>query len=206
MALKIISVVLFTVFFSEAVTLMCYKCTTPVPYGTCTTTANCSQNEQCNSITNTTYHGTGSSNKMCSASCANRSVNVGMLSYTSQCCASDLCNNTADSSNGKMCYICIDTNCSTNRTLDCKGDEDKCITGTATLNGVNTTLKGCASKNFCDNYNVLVLNLIKIYNVSCHDAGLRNSAQSLTQGAMLLLVPILHMLFSICDLFYEVLL
>lgn len=36
----------------------------------------------------------------------------------------------SDSSNGKVCYTCNETNCSTNRPLECKGVEDQCITGT----------------------------------------------------------------------------
>ncbi|KAI2659068.1 CD59 glycoprotein [Labeo rohita] len=64
-------------------------------------------------------------------------------------------------------------------------------------NGTTTTLKGCASKNICDNTGLLKLKMPDVKNVSCCDQKLCNSAQSLTQGAVLLLVPMLPVLFSI---------
>ncbi|XP_018966241.1 sperm acrosome membrane-associated protein 4-like [Cyprinus carpio] len=190
MALQIISVVLFTVFFSEALTLKCYSCSTPVPPETCTETANCnSQSTQCSSIT---YNGTVV--KSCSASCGILSVNVEQFLMTSRCCNSDLCNITTDLSNGMKCYTCSATNCL--NTLACKGDESQCITATAELVGTNTTLKGCASKSVCDNSALLQQQMPNIRNVSCCVGHLCNNGQSLTQGALLLLVAILPLLFS----------
>ncbi|KAK2874067.1 hypothetical protein Q8A67_021220 [Cirrhinus molitorella] len=199
MALQIIPVLLFTVFFSEALTLMCYDCIRAD--SECLNTENCtSQDEQCSSIT--TYIKGMSKNKGCTAVCSNESVNVVQIGMTSKCCDSDLCNNDAqDSPNKMMCYYCTDKNCS--NTLGCKGDERQCITVTAESDeNTTTTFKGCASKSVCDNTELLqqqqLLQLIgKIKSASCCGENLCNSVQSLTQGAVLLLVPMLPVLFSI---------
>ncbi|XP_050979108.1 ly6/PLAUR domain-containing protein 8 [Labeo rohita] len=198
MALQIISVLLFTVFFSEALTLMCYNCITPVPPGTCTQNVNCtSQSAKCSSVT--TYNPNVTSVTSCNTLCDNWSVNVGQIRMTSQCCESDYCNNVTQdlTSNTMMCYSCNGKTYSD--ILPCKGDERQCITVTAELfgNGTTTTLKGCASKNICDNTGLLKLKMPDVKNVSCCDQKLCNSAQSLTQGAVLLLVPMLPVLFSI---------
>lgn len=99
-----------------------------------------------------------------------------------------------------MCYTCNDINCPNTQKLECKGEESQCITATGFV-GSNTaiTLKGCASKNVCGNGILLpqlVHQLANVSNVLCCDGNLCHSAQSLTQGAMLLLVPVIPVLFS----------
>ncbi|XP_077059941.1 uncharacterized protein LOC143711818 [Siphateles boraxobius] len=193
MALQIISVVLFTVFFSEALTLMCYNCNTTTEC----TQANCSSS--CSSMTN--HNGNNITFvKKCadSAWCFNSSINLGLIWMSSQCCSSNLCNNATVSENGLSCYTCNDKDC-TNR-LKCKGGEDHCIT--ATGESLQNTVKGCASKNICDNITLLNNTLPQQHlSSSCCRGNLCNNAQKMTQGPVLLLVPILSLLFYILGLF-----
>ncbi|XP_067243275.1 phospholipase A2 inhibitor gamma subunit B-like [Chanodichthys erythropterus] len=196
MALQIISLLLFTVFFSKALTLECYNCTTIASSATCTQTANCSSNSHCRYMT--TYY---AEIKSCtdSALCANWTMHVGQYNMVSRCCASDHCNNApaADPDNELTCYTCSDTNCS--KTLKCKGVENQCITATVGFNGTNSIIKGCASQNICNNSTLVNPALpqgLIVSSVSCCGANLCNNAQSTTQG-LFLLVPILSLLFSI---------
>ncbi|XP_048029274.1 uncharacterized protein LOC125256960 [Megalobrama amblycephala] len=221
MALQIISVLLFTVFFSKALTLVCYNCLTLVPPGTCKQTANCSSNVGCNSIT--IYNGSNiGNNNWCanSSSCDNWSITLGRIRRSSLCCTSDLCNKAtaSDSENGLMCYTCNDIHCSNTQTQKCKGEENQCITTTVNVN--NIISKGCASQNFCKNStlwrnallssivgnsilpnNVLLNNSqfqqLSMSSVSCCGANLCNNAPSMAQEAVLLLVPVLSSFLSI---------
>ncbi|ROI16269.1 hypothetical protein DPX16_12387 [Anabarilius grahami] len=149
MALQIIRVLLFTVFFSKALTLECYNCPTIAPSGTCTQTANCSSNLQCSY--KSTYNG---DSKSCidSALCANWSINVGQYDVSSYCCASNRCNNApaADPENGLMCYTCSETNCSNTQTLKCKGVDTQCFNAAASDSENGLMCYTCSDKN-CSN-------------------------------------------------------
>lgn len=64
------------------------------------------------------------------------------------------------------------------------------------------TFKGCASQNLCDNSTLLNSALSRqVFKSSCCGANLCNNAQKMTQGPVLLLVPILSLLFYILDFF-----
>ncbi|XP_048029275.1 phospholipase A2 inhibitor gamma subunit B-like [Megalobrama amblycephala] len=194
MALQIISVLLFTVFFSEALTLVCYNCTTTGSSETCTQNATCPSN-----FTQCSYISTNSSigQKSCAASCDNWSIHSEVFKMSSQCCPTDLCNKSPAADNELTCYTCSDTNCS--KTLKCKGDENRCITATVGFSGTNSNVKGCASQNICNNSALVNLALSQgliVSSVSCCGANLCNNAQSTAQG-LFLLVPILSLLFSI---------
>ncbi|KAG1950070.1 macrophage-stimulating protein receptor [Pimephales promelas] len=143
MALHIITVVLFTVFVSEALTLTCFNCT-GTPPATCTSTANCSQ---CSSTNTTMASIDGRNNvdvKSCDTGpCVNLTINSALIRISSKCCSSDYCNNATDSENGLSCDV-------TGGTLKCKVGENQCFTVTVGFNGTNLNLKGCASQNICN--------------------------------------------------------
>ncbi|XP_058258185.1 urokinase plasminogen activator surface receptor-like [Hemibagrus wyckioides] len=84
---------------------------------------------------------------------ANVGVAKGFLSIS--CCESDNCNciiipEPDNKPNGLQCLSCkglTDTTCSSY--ISCVGNQDHCMTGTV-LTLANLTIKGCASKGFCD--------------------------------------------------------
>ncbi|XP_060723234.1 urokinase plasminogen activator surface receptor-like [Tachysurus vachellii] len=84
---------------------------------------------------------------------ANVGVAMGFLFIS--CCNSDNCNRfvvpeSSNKPNGLQCLICNGsryTACSSS--ISCVGNQDHCMTGTV-LTLANLTIKGCASKGFCD--------------------------------------------------------
>ncbi|XP_056324164.1 sperm acrosome membrane-associated protein 4-like [Danio aesculapii] len=188
MARQIISVFFFTLFFPKALTLMCVSC--DMPSLNCSKKT-CSSGFQCISIIKNNVIDTMDCAKGTSG---NWTVDFGWLRL--KVCSSDLCNNATDSNNGKSCYTCSGTDCS--QTISCKGDETQCITATGAN---NATFKGCASQNVCDN-TALAEYAIHQYgyantSLSCCNGNLCNNGQILRQGAVLLLLPVLSLLFSI---------
>ncbi|XP_039530078.1 phospholipase A2 inhibitor subunit gamma B-like [Pimephales promelas] len=172
MALHIITVVLFTVFVSEALTLTCFNCT-GTPPATCTSTANCSQ---CSSTNTTMASIDGRNNvdvKSCDTGpCVNLTINSALIRISSKCCSSDYCNNATDSENGLSCDV-------TGGTLKCKVGENQCFTVTVGFNGTNLNLKGCASQNICNSTlrNITLPPGVNIFNFSC-----LHEAKNMTQG------------------------
>ncbi|KAA0719756.1 hypothetical protein E1301_Tti022784 [Triplophysa tibetana] len=77
-------------------------------------------------------------------SCGSLSINYGL----SRTLVSVQCYFTSTRPNGKQCYYCDGTSCLNK--LDCLGIEDRCITTIKTTKAHRKTLKGCASKSFCD--------------------------------------------------------
>ncbi|KAF4079350.1 hypothetical protein AMELA_G00192200 [Ameiurus melas] len=84
---------------------------------------------------------------------ANVGVANGFLSIS--CCESESCNciiipELDNKPNGLQCLSCkrlTDTECISS--ISCVGSQDHCMTGTV-LDLANLTIKGCASKSFCD--------------------------------------------------------
>ncbi|KAL6483679.1 hypothetical protein MHYP_G00085510 [Metynnis hypsauchen] len=141
-----------------ALTLKCYRCI-PGLSGICTDTQmDCS--DQCASMT-TVMNADGLQHermwKICAIAgqCLSGSLNLGVVNLTinSQCCSTDLCNSQKvpalpqQPANGMKCYTCTENGCS--ETMSCKGDEDRCISTTVTAGGVQTPMKGCASRSLC---------------------------------------------------------
>ncbi|XP_053096524.1 urokinase plasminogen activator surface receptor isoform X2 [Pangasianodon hypophthalmus] len=139
------------------------------------------------------------SGKSCSqtGACTSYSLNLGVskTTFNSICCDSDLCNSgpvpVVDlQPNGKQCYFCVGNNCLGN--VHCEGIEDHCISYTDVINGRNVTLKGCASKNFCDTSSSrLRLSSMNItsreVSVKCCKGNLCNGAESVTLSFFLML-------------------
>ncbi|XP_063043310.1 urokinase plasminogen activator surface receptor-like [Engraulis encrasicolus] len=97
--------------------------------------------------------------KTCSQSdmCIVGSINFGTsrVKVENTCCSTHLCNGKTppesreDISNGNRCYTCRNGDCSS--TVECLGDEDRCVTSIATdEEGRSTGIqKGCASMSIC---------------------------------------------------------
>uniref|UniRef100_A0A673YZR7 UPAR/Ly6 domain-containing protein n=1 Tax=Salmo trutta TaxID=8032 RepID=A0A673YZR7_SALTR len=125
--------------------------------------------------------------KSCSvpAQCLTESLNFGMMRtmITSICCNTDLCNSqksTKTPPNGKKCFTCTGTDCTS--TLSCVGDEDRCISTT----GSNMTMKGCASKSICVGDESGALRTTMGMDMKCCEGNLCNNAQSIGLSPLLL--------------------
>uniref|UniRef100_A0A8C2A2H1 Snake toxin/toxin-like domain-containing protein n=1 Tax=Cyprinus carpio TaxID=7962 RepID=A0A8C2A2H1_CYPCA len=100
MALQIISVVLFTVFFSEGMSCRIHfnLSIAFIIFYLLINSEKCKMLLTCfayeSSLFLMLFFADGTVVKSCSASCGILSVNVGQLGMTSRCCDSDLCNNT----------------------------------------------------------------------------------------------------------------
>ncbi|CAH2318750.1 Hypothetical predicted protein [Pelobates cultripes] len=144
----------------------CYNNTTPNCEGSIATCASCL------TIITEEGHGNGSVS-MIEKSCnlypevCNISYSVTAdnfhLGFVSSCCDTDLCNhdtivaptkNTTE--NGVVCPSCVlqnGTECVTNQTMRCVGDETRCISFSGKLfdqgSCKNLTLQGCVTENVC---------------------------------------------------------
>ncbi|XP_073727613.1 phospholipase A2 inhibitor and Ly6/PLAUR domain-containing protein-like [Misgurnus anguillicaudatus] len=178
--------------------LKCYQCVNVT--GSCTgvaMTCPTANYTTCMSATSiSTLAGVMSTSKLKSCYipqyCGNVSVNVGVSKsvVSMQCCNTDLCNSqdvpdsSSNSPNGKQCYYCDGKTCSNK--LSCLGNEDYCITATATANitSLPPIVKGCASKMICDAASHVPQGYGQI---SCCQGNLCNSAVSVTQNLVFLL-------------------
>uniref|UniRef100_A0AAY4BXC8 UPAR/Ly6 domain-containing protein n=1 Tax=Denticeps clupeoides TaxID=299321 RepID=A0AAY4BXC8_9TELE len=91
--------------------------------------------------------------------CQNSSFNFGTskIVLTTKCCTTDLCNSGSftgekstslnDTQNGRKCFSCSATDC--NSTVNCVGNEDRCIKAIVDSGGLKKMMKGCVTKNSC---------------------------------------------------------
>ncbi|XP_051733841.1 prostate stem cell antigen-like [Ctenopharyngodon idella] len=180
-----ISVFLLFILFTAGHSLRCYECNGLT--GSCVgqTVQTCpSGYSQCESLTGVTQIGDITSKekfKGCAPVCRSGSINFGLVRMTTSCCNTDLCNlqdapDPSNVPNGKKCYYCDGQTCS--KTLSCSGDEDRCITATATSGGQTVVVKGCVSKSFCD----ATTSVRNVESISCCEGNLCNGAQSVSQS------------------------
>ncbi|XP_036448127.1 uncharacterized protein LOC118822905 [Colossoma macropomum] len=193
-----VTLALISVLLPQALALQCYICI-PDLSGTCTKTQkDCP--DQCGSKTTVTNVG-GQQQEFnwnyctVASECVNGSINLGLLkmAFNSKCCSTDLCNSQLvpalpqGSPNGKRC--CADKHCT--RTMSCEGDEDHCVSATATAGGVQVTMKGCASRGFCTAHPSDIEEAGIAGDVSCCEGDLCNSAERVKLSLLIMLVPLI---------------
>ncbi|XP_060937808.1 phospholipase A2 inhibitor and Ly6/PLAUR domain-containing protein-like [Limanda limanda] len=192
------------VLLPKASTLRCYECT-PDALGSCKDTAKqCpSYGYQCGALKVTFYAGASKVNELNMKSCVlaeqcvEGSLNFGVSRtvITSKCCTSDLCNiqparaPVKSTPNGKKCFRCEGQTCS--GTLNCEGNEDRCITTTVDVAGEKITMKGCASQLMCVGSETAQLPGGIGVGLSCCQGDYCNSAISTRAGLLLLVAPLL---------------
>ncbi|XP_017343372.1 phospholipase A2 inhibitor and Ly6/PLAUR domain-containing protein isoform X2 [Ictalurus punctatus] len=208
-----VTLILSCLLFSTALALQCYLCV-PDPSGNCENTVmDCP--DQCGSMTLTmniggTIKNISTKSCMSATECVNGSVNLAdLMSITNtKCCTTDLCNEetppalTNQPSNGQRCYACAGETCSgdcqgrdcinTIETVDCVGNEDRCINITVSAFGFTTSMEGCATKSVCDSAparNLMGLGIAT--GVQCCEGYLCNIAESNTLSFLVMLVPLL---------------
>ncbi|KAI4877763.1 hypothetical protein NFI96_028381, partial [Prochilodus magdalenae] len=186
-------------------TLSCYQCK-PDASGTCKTTqAVCT--DHCASVTTFVRSGGQEhaiSAKGCAAieECVSGSMNLGVTktAINTKCCSTDLCNRKtlpalSGTQNGRSCYTCVDNDC--RNTLNCVGDENRCITVNATDSGTPVTMKGCASKSVCNasKSSIWGKKKLTIIEMSCCKGNMCNSAADLKLSLLIMLVSLLSSFF-----------
>ncbi|KAL7859158.1 hypothetical protein SRHO_G00143050 [Serrasalmus rhombeus] len=190
---------LICVLLPKALTLTCNKCV-PDLSGTCTD-SQVACTDRCGSGTvllNVVGVERTMRTKDCAAAaeCVSGSLNLGAMKMTMnmQCCTSDRCNSQTPaalpfgSSNGKKCYMCIDNDCS--GTVSCEGDQDRCISATATASGVQVAMKGCVSRNLCTDASSMQAAGVT-GSVSCCEGNLCNGAEGVKLSLLIMLVPLI---------------
>nr|XP_055035413.1 urokinase plasminogen activator surface receptor-like [Misgurnus anguillicaudatus] len=195
MELKIF-ILLFCALFTGGHSLKCYECSGEV--GSCVsreTTCRGYPPATCASVISVQPTGGIEVKKLskgCEVKehCISGSVNYGLQRNITKCCNTDLCNRNEatdynfNSPSGKQCYYCDGQSCF-NR-VNCLGDEDHCLKTTLTAGSVSVTLKGCASKSYCD----ATSEGTDYINFSCCKGNLCNSAKSVTQNLLFILWPL----------------
>lgn len=184
---------------SKANTLKCYECVQGVIEAHSDNVTECPlQGQQCGAVRITTQSGNVQADlhmKSCLSAdqCVEGSVSYGItrIIVTSKCCTSELCNTepapAADnkpSPNGRKCSSCNGLTCT--GTLDCRGDEDHCITASMKLGDASINIKGCASQQFCKDF--AQSTELMAEEVRCCQGDLCNSDCSLSASLLLLLV------------------
>uniref|UniRef100_A0A672HY17 UPAR/Ly6 domain-containing protein n=1 Tax=Salarias fasciatus TaxID=181472 RepID=A0A672HY17_SALFA len=135
--------------------------------------------------------------------CIQASLNYGLSRtiWTSRCCSTDLCNDQPApeashfNPNGRKCFFCNGVNCT--GTLNCFGNEDRCISTTVSSGGTTVELKGCASQEMCSALNIPGLEEVLGQDHECCQGDFCNSAISTSAGLLLSVVPLISLvLFS----------
>ncbi|XP_010776871.1 phospholipase A2 inhibitor and Ly6/PLAUR domain-containing protein-like [Notothenia coriiceps] len=154
----ILSLTVIWMLSSSAGALMCKNDTA--------TSVTCKSNEQCaTAMVRATIQGLSGGKKSCVSSsvCEPNNQTFSFKSGQAQltafvhCCKTDNCNSVNVSAtinkteNNLMCYMCDgDQSTVCNKTVQCKGNEDRCVKGTAHVDGKDSEkFSGCASKNTC---------------------------------------------------------
>ncbi|XP_045900194.1 urokinase plasminogen activator surface receptor-like [Micropterus dolomieu] len=131
--------------------------------------------------------------------CFEGSVHFGInrTVFASKCCTSDLCNAqpatepSKSNPNGKKCFSCESKKCTA--TLNCEGNEDHCISAAVNTGGVQTNVKGCASKQICLNMANSQISGAIGAEISCCQGDFCKSASSTCAGLLLLVAPLLSL-------------
>ncbi|XP_021447674.2 urokinase plasminogen activator surface receptor [Oncorhynchus mykiss] len=190
--------ILVSVLLPKAYSLKCFECI-PGESEACTNKqTDCLYPAQCGSSRIISYAGDikllDINAKSCavSAECLSASVNFGIARTTiaSKCCNTDLCNSqsvpesTKGLPNGKTCFTCTGTDCTS--TLSCLGDEDRCISTTVNTGGEKISMKGCASKSICMGDVSQALGSAIGMEMKCCEGNLCNNAQSIGLSLLIL--------------------
>ncbi|XP_060793733.1 phospholipase A2 inhibitor and Ly6/PLAUR domain-containing protein-like [Neoarius graeffei] len=196
-----VTLLLICMLFSKALSLTCHQCV-PSASGKCTEEqTTCS--DQCLTSTTAVYMSgtklTDVNIKTCGMPelCATGSMNIGTVKVTSntKCCSTNLCNSETlpalpkQAPNGRMCYTCDANDCS--GTVNCEGNEDRCISASVQQGSNTLSMKGCVSKSFCVGSGSSGIPGIGISRVQCCEGNLCNSAKSITLSFLLMIVPLL---------------
>ncbi|KAL6483685.1 hypothetical protein MHYP_G00085570 [Metynnis hypsauchen] len=195
-----LTLVLICVLLPKALTLQCYQCI-PGLTGTCTDTQTTCP-DRCGSATvHVSAAGVEQTvrTKDCAAAaeCVSGSLNLGVMKMTmnTQCCTTDRCNSQfpavlpLGSLNGNKCYTCTDNDC--RATVSCEGDEDHCLSATATAGGVQVAVKGCVSRNLCTAEESSMQAAGITGSVSCCEGNLCNGAEGVKLSLLIMLVPLI---------------
>ncbi|KAB5546707.1 hypothetical protein PHYPO_G00075100 [Pangasianodon hypophthalmus] len=207
-----VTLILSCLLFSTALALQCYQCISS-PSGNCESTVTYCP-DQCGSMTTTmnmggTFMNISVKSCMAATQCINGSIHV-MNQLTAniitECCTTDLCNTETppvlmnETSNGQKCYTCVGENCTmdcqgghcinTLETVDCVGNEDRCINMTVSAFGLTIAMEGCATKSVCDMAAVQEMMGLGA-DVQCCEGNLCNAAESFTLSFLLMLIPLL---------------
>ncbi|KAF7696310.1 urokinase plasminogen activator surface receptor-like [Silurus meridionalis] len=193
-----VTLLLICMLFPQAWSLNCYECVLGI--------TNCQEKscpDKCLTATTSVYvDNTKISDvniQSCSTadSCISGSMNLGKMKVTNngKCCSTPLCNTEKlpalqrQSVNGRMCYTCDDKGCY--GTVNCEGDEDRCISLTVQQGSNALSMKGCVSKSFCVASGSASTPGLGVSNIQCCDGNLCNGAESYKLSFLLMLVPLL---------------
>uniref|UniRef100_A0A672HWP7 UPAR/Ly6 domain-containing protein n=1 Tax=Salarias fasciatus TaxID=181472 RepID=A0A672HWP7_SALFA len=187
----------------------CYQCSSDDD-DSCLTTE-CSSGSHCAAVRMTSYRGNEvdhmSSIRGClpsTAQCLQGSFNYGYgrIVYNYRCCSTNLCNNQSApeaslSPNGKKCFTCDAMGQNCDATLNCLGDEDRCISITVIHEGgMMLRQKGCASQEICETFFTPGSGGPGV-EYECCQGDFCNSASSTSAGLLLSVVPLISLvLFS----------
>ncbi|XP_028837528.1 urokinase plasminogen activator surface receptor-like isoform X2 [Denticeps clupeoides] len=130
--------------------------------------------------------------------CQNSSFNFGTskIVLTTKCCTTDLCNSGSftaslnDTQNGRKCFSCSATDC--NSTVNCVGNEDRCIKAIVDSGGLKKMMKGCVTKNSCLGD---FLTNMGYADVRCCKGNLCNGASGVVQSILLLAISFISYIF-----------
>ncbi|XP_047663079.1 urokinase plasminogen activator surface receptor-like [Tachysurus fulvidraco] len=136
--------------------------------------------------------------KTCAAPgiCSPMTANLGetITTTNAMCCNTTLCNNETlpvlpvPLPNGRICYTCIKNDCT--QSVDCRGNEDRCVTGTGTILGTTATVKGCVGKSSCNGTQSVISVGNSTVSVQCCTGNLCNSAEIFTLSFLLMIISL----------------
>ncbi|XP_075886004.1 uncharacterized protein LOC142890681 [Nelusetta ayraudi] len=184
--MHLLTLILGIVLLPKVTSLKCYEC---MDENDCTgTEMTCPpEKSQCGAITLFSHDGGVNASEFIIKSCASPddciqgSVNFGDFRTVtvSQCCDTDLCNYQPApepkdmAANGLKCYYCDGLSC--NATLNCLGDEDRCIDAALIVEDEKIPLKGCASRLLCSRASVPHVKMAMGDDFSCCEGDFCNS-------------------------------
>ncbi|XP_056142889.1 urokinase plasminogen activator surface receptor-like [Lampris incognitus] len=124
--------------------------------------------------------------------CINGSINFGITrtQISSRCCSTDLCNSqnipvlNNSNPNGRRCFTCNSQDCAA--TLDCLGEEDRCITTKVEVGNKKMDMKGCASKSVCIGGAAAQMGGSMTGDLNCCEGNLCNYSKSIEVSLFLL--------------------